>query len=158
MGRYGIAVRTKWQSGIGCGDRPAYARKGNHLTRRRQDAYGENKPDLSRKINHICRHCSLFHQNCFIPVQRCLASFPSCCVKILANPAGFAVAFLCIAKNLLRIQADNSAPELSIPLFPDCYVSWFIFNLNEAIVPHSGSVARPASTSFCRLMRMPSFA
>ena len=32
---------------------------GNHLHRRREDAPGENKPDLSRKINHKSCHCTL---------------------------------------------------------------------------------------------------
>ena len=62
-GNHGIAVRTKWQSGTGFGDRPAWRGRGNRLLRRREVLHGENRPDLSRKINHDCRHCVKNHSS-----------------------------------------------------------------------------------------------
>ena len=63
-------------------------------------AHGENKPDLSRKINHFCRHCFIFAQHRPNLTHRRLHFFPPYCGKILANPSGFAVAFPCLTKKL----------------------------------------------------------
>ena len=55
LGRQGIAVRTKWQSGIQIWQHLSWRMKRKRPARQRQVLPGENQPDLSRKIYPACR-------------------------------------------------------------------------------------------------------
>ena len=60
MGRQGITVRTKWQSGNGVGNASDVALKGNRLTGNGRQRRGKSNPYLSRKIYSVCRRQKFF--------------------------------------------------------------------------------------------------